>query len=200
MPEVAAETAPDNGRSTLWHNVAVRLADEGVPILAISRSLMLPVDEIREVLGSAVDRGTIINIPRGDWAPGTRRDERNPNTIPLEYNDEQLTMLAMRTFSLTASEAKLFVALLRRPEMTKKSLHLVLQPDDTSDEELTDIKIVDVYVCKIRKKITHRNYKLLIDTIWGRGYSMSKDVKDKAFTLMGLPHLAGGGRVGGDRG
>lgn len=36
-----------------------------------------------------------------------------------------------------------------------------------------DIKIVDVFVCKMRKKL--RPYGITIDTVWGRGYLLTAE-------------------------
>lgn len=182
----APETAPapaDKSRPKLWHNIAVRLADEGVPVKAITRALMMPHPEVREVLNDAVARGTILAVPREDWPTGTRRDERVPDTVPLEAVDEHMIMLVMRTFKFTPTMARMFVALLRRPEMTKPALHLVTQPEGASPEEPTEMKIVDVYVCKMRKKLPP---EIVIETIWGRGYAISKAGKKIALEMLGL--------------
>lgn len=181
---LASTTSPaqeTKQRTKLWHNVAVRLADEGVPVRAISRSLMLSTEEVREVLEGAGERGMILSIPRDDWPPGTRRDERSPDTIPLEFEDEHMTMLVMRTFAVTSSMAKIFVALLRRPEMTKPALHLTLQRDDADDP--TEVKIVDVFICKLRKKLPTG---IEIKTQWGRGYFIPHEGKVEAYRRLGV--------------
>lgn len=200
----SAPTAPEpksSARTKLWHNVAVRLADEGVPVRAIVRALMLPAEEVREVLEAASERGMILNIPRDDWPPGTRRDERTPDTVPLELEDDRLVMLAMRTFTLTQAMAKMFVALLRRPEMSKNSLHLVTLRDDganypTAGRDPTHIKIVDVFICKLRermKKFAEANPQypglpIEIVTVWGRGYYIPVDGKEAIFNVLGIKH------------
>ncbi len=40
------------------------------------------------------------------------------------------------------------------------------------DDEIADIRIIDVFVCKLRMKLARHDIK--IDTIWGRGYVMPK--------------------------
>ena len=46
-----------------------------------------------------------------------------------------------------------------------------------------EMKIVDVFICKLRKKI--RPFGLEIATVWGLGYRMSPETKAKARALLG---------------
>ena len=71
------------------------------------------------------------------------------------------------TYGLTKTEGQLFCALNARYPMgmTKEALFACL------NNEQIDIKIVDVYVCKIRKKVSG-----LIETLWGHGYRMTKQI------------------------
>lgn len=183
--EIVPATPATSTRTKLWHNVAVRLADEGVPVRAIVRALMLPYDEVREVLTAASERGMILSVPRDDWPPGVRRDERAPDTTPLEFEDEHMTMLTMRTFNITPTMAKIFVGLLRRPEMTKKAMHACSKRDGCvpNDKDDTDIKIVDVYVCKLRKFLPQT---IPILTLWGKGYMIPPEGKVEALKLLGV--------------
>ncbi|MCB9993099.1 MAG: winged helix-turn-helix transcriptional regulator [Hyphomicrobiaceae bacterium] len=48
-----------------------------------------------------------------------------------------------------------------------------LNPNDEPE-----IKIIDVYVCKIRQKLT--GLPLTIETMWGRGYRLVKGVSENA--------------------
>lgn len=185
------------GRGKIWNNIAVRLADEGVPVRAIVRALLLSYDEVVETLKGAAAQGTILSVPRDDWPPGTRRDERAPDTIPLEFEDDHMTMLAMRRIRLSPAMARMFIALLRRPEMTKNALHLCCQRDDAAERpEPTDIKIVDVFVCKIRKLLP---VDIKIGTLWGRGYFIDAASKQRAYELLGVKNVnpAGAGNSGG---
>lgn len=187
---------PTSGRGKIWNNIAVRLADEGVPVRAIVRALLLSYDEVVETLKGAAAQGTILSIPRDDWPPGTRRDERAPDTIPLEFEDDHMTMLAMRRIKLSPAMARMFIALLRRPEMTKNALHLCCQRDDAAERpEPTDIKIVDVFVCKIRKLLPA---DIKIGTLWGRGYFIDAESKQRAYELLGVKNVnpAGAGSGG----
>jgi DNA-binding response OmpR family regulator len=44
-----------------------------------------------------------------------------------------------------------------------------------STDEQPEIKIVDVFVCKLRKKLKPLGVR--IDTAWGRGYALAADAK-----------------------
>lgn len=187
-PQPTPTSTPTASRGRNWINTAIRFADEGVPIRAIVRSMLVPYDEIREALNAAIETGTLLTMPRDDWPPGTRRDERQPDTIPLEYADDHMLMLAMRAFNFTPAEARMFIALLRRPQATKGMLHTASQRLEpvASSEEVSEPKIVDVFICKMRKKLRARGVPIKIDTIWGRGYALSLASKTEAHKLMGI--------------
>ena len=69
-----------------------------------------------------------------------------------------------RTYGLTPGESQILCALnaCSPLAMTKEALYAVF------NTEATEIKIIDVYVCKIRKKIRAD----IIETLWGQGYRM----------------------------
>jgi DNA-binding response OmpR family regulator len=67
---------------------------------------------------------------------------------------------------LTPSEARVFCALLSRPLLTKDALMAALYHNLGRDE--ADQKIVDVFICKLRKKL--KPFGIAIETVWGQGY------------------------------
>lgn len=103
-------------------------------------------------------------------------DELRERVMQLE---EQLGASATfpPIFMLTAHEARIFGALMQRETCTKEQLMSALyslRPD--SDEVM--IKIIDVYVCKARKKLAP--FGIEITTIWGRGYMLTEAMKRRA--------------------
>jgi two-component system, cell cycle response regulator CtrA len=74
---------------------------------------------------------------------------------------------AGRFATLTAHETTLFNALAAASgrTVTKAALMAALYPVEADE---ADIKIVDVFVCKLRAKL--KPLGLDIQTIWGRGY------------------------------
>ena len=66
---------------------------------------------------------------------------------------------------LSGQEAKMFGILLKRELVTKEQAMDVLY-GDRPDADEAEIKIVDVFVCKIRKKL--KPYDIAIETVWGQ--------------------------------
>jgi two-component system, cell cycle response regulator CtrA len=80
---------------------------------------------------------------------------------------------------LTKQESKLFCALVKRDIVTKESAMDALYRDKPNSAE---VKIVDVFVSKIRRKL--RPYDISIETVWGRGYLMPGPSKLKVAALL----------------
>lgn len=76
--------------------------------------------------------------------------------IPLEWR-------------LTAAEARVFSHLTTKPQCTKESIMAALYGLKPNTDE-PEIKIVDVFVCKLRKKL--RPFGVKIVTVWGQGYGL----------------------------
>jgi DNA-binding response OmpR family regulator len=84
-------------------------------------------------------------------------------------------------FGLTPIEERAFKALLSREQWTKEALFTSIYLDHAEDDE-PEIKIVDVIICKLRKKLVP--LKLEIDTYWCRGYRMSPANRARAAVLI----------------
>lgn len=69
---------------------------------------------------------------------------------------------------LTASEARVFAYLASRDQATKAQIMTALYADRIDEDP--EIKIVDVFICKLRKKLAP--FGVSITTLWGRGYSL----------------------------
>jgi two-component system cell cycle response regulator CtrA len=80
---------------------------------------------------------------------------------------------------LTGSEVRVFGVLLKRSLTTKDAVMAALYRDDGKDEP--DIKIVDVFICKMRAKL--KPFGIEIKTVWGRGYALTDESRAK---LKGL--------------
>lgn len=80
-----------------------------------------------------------------------------------------LHFVAPIEFRLTGSETKVFGRLLKGGLATKDAIMATLYRDAGKDE--AEIKIVDVFICKLRKKIAP--FGLSIETVWGAGYQMA---------------------------
>lgn len=70
---------------------------------------------------------------------------------------------------LSAHEEALIRFLLGVPEASKERLLTALYGNKPDGDE-PDIKIVDVFVCKARKKLA--KFGIEVTTLWGRGYAL----------------------------
>lgn len=175
--------ALDNGPIPWQRAVMVRLADEGIPINAIARSLRTPSSDVREIIKEACEKSQILAVPRDDWPPGSQRDGRLPDCVRLSMADPVFITHLMRAYHVTGSEAALLAGLIRRPEMTRASLHVLIQREGRDED--TDIKIVDVFMCKLRAKL--KKHGIFIKTIWGRGYFLEPAGRKMIMEKLGIP-------------
>lgn len=77
-------------------------------------------------------------------------------------------------FGLTASEATILAALISRERCSKEFLFAATsRPGEEKD---TEIKIIDVWVCKIRRKLTP--FGIEIKTLWGHGYMIEPATRE----------------------
>lgn len=87
-----------------------------------------------------------------------------------------------RAWRLTPTEGRLLAAFYANPEgLRKESVHAVI---DENMEPVTEPKIVDVFICKMRKKL--KPYGVAFETQWGSGYFMTPE----SFSIVGAA-LAG---------
>jgi hypothetical protein len=162
---------------------AVRLADEGVPVRAIARGLKVPSEELRENLLDAVAAGTLLELPRDDWPPNIPRDKRLPGLDKIMPLDNELVLLnVVRRFKVTQQQASLLLVLIKRREVTRKMLHDVIESRRPQPKVETDQKIVDVVICKLRKRL--ETFGLRIQTVWSCGYLMPAEDRAKALKLL----------------
>src|SRR5579862_8433162 len=168
----------DHHWATISTAVAVRLADEGIPVRAIARVLAIPSDTIYEMLRTARDQGKLIEMPKDDWPPGSNRRARAVFTgTPLEQ-EEALVSACARFFKASPLEAAMLATMLRRDQITKERLHTVIEQNrPTQGQVPVDVKMVDVMICKLRKKL--RAHGINVETIWGIGYLMSSADRDR---------------------
>jgi hypothetical protein len=163
--------------------IAIRLADEGVPLYAIGRSFKVSSELIREALYVAKEEGRIIDMPREDWPPNSLRANRDPMQSK-KMDDEDIVFNCVRLFKVTRQQASLLSVLIRRNEVSKDMMHQIIEkcrPPNKDDQ--TDPKMVDVVICNLRKRIKKTGLK--IETMWGCGYFMKPEMRTKALELLG---------------
>jgi DNA-binding response OmpR family regulator len=157
--------------------IAVRLADEGVPLRAIARATNTPSDQIREQLHAAKDTGQLVDLPKEDWPPGFPRDQRALQLSRMVVEDkEAVTLSLQQIFRLTATEVSLLMMLLQNPSVPKVRINMVH-------------RTIDVHICNIRRRLNP--FHISIDTIWGYGYQFTADARRRVMELI-LAHVAAG--------
>ncbi len=163
--------------------VIVAAANEGIPVAAIARITKQDLSDVYLLLKEAKDVGHILDLPRADWPPGVRASERLPTlSIPA---DDDLKFVCKRTLKLTALETGFLISLLKNREVDKTRLHHVVEQQRSSrqsqpdKQDETDPKMVDVIICKLRKKLKTVDAALKIETIWGGGYCIDADMKPR---------------------
>lgn len=92
-----------------------------------------------------------------------------------------MDFLAPLEFGLTGCESRVLGILLARDICTKKAIYAALY-DSFIDDRDREPKIVDVFICKIRKKV--RPFGVEILTVWGVGYQMDAAAKDLVRSFM----------------
>lgn len=90
-----------------------------------------------------------------------------------------VTFDAPPQFGFTRNETVIFGLLLKNKMVLRTSMMNALY---MHKQDEADIKIVDVWVCKIRKKV--RPYGITVQVQWGQGYFMPADSKAVAQALL----------------
>jgi len=162
----------------------VRAADEGVPIGALKRIFRSDPVDLRLAVNNALNAGRLIEMPREDWPPLTPRDQRTPTVAPhkIQEDDRETILRMARKLKTTKLESSILLVLLRRGHASREQLHMAVEDNRGNPDDETDIKIVDVVVCKLRKKLVPLGLKM--NTIHSIGYDMSEEHRSKLWELI----------------
>lgn len=94
-----------------------------------------------------------------------------------QHNKTPHHIQLMQQYNLTAGEARVLLSLKNRiNRLVTKDLLLHDVYDYQAD--MPQAKIIDVFVCKLRKKLAEVNAPLEIVTIWGEGYMLKEKETD----------------------
>ena len=118
----------------------------------------------------------------------------------VRENREALHLVAMQLFWLTPSGARVLVKLLETGRTSREALHVALS---RASDPASDIKIVDVAICSMRKRL--EKFGIEIATLWAYGFRLSSEHRRRAMDLIlaAAPRLIGrlcGTRPAGWRG
>lgn len=164
-------------------DIIVGLADEGIPIRAIARATKHPSDSVRRVVHDACGSGSIAHVPRDDWAPGEQREDRMP-VADAELDYDTTIMRISTVFRITRAMARFMYVLMRRQEVSKTALHQVVEQGRDPSKDATDVKIVDVMIHSLRKRLRNLPEPIIIDTRWAFGYYMKPEYQQVAFKML----------------
>ncbi len=85
------------------------------------------------------------------------------------------------SFPLSEREEQLFKLLITRPQWTREALCNAIYINEP-DEDMPDLRMIDVLVCKIRRKL--KPFEIEIKTYWGKGFGMSEAMRQRAQRII----------------
>lgn len=174
--------------------VIVAFARQGIPISTISRALVLTEGQVTAVCQRAMASGELLRFP--PTTPENKRDAMLTEIVHLrsecadlkrllaEINErrEDVRFALTSAAKLTPTESTLVAALMECGRMTKDRIYHSLF-GNLHESEQPEPKIVDVYICKIRRKLPEG---VTIDTHWGSGVSMSPESIRRLREIAGI--------------
>ena len=150
--------------------IAVRLADEGVPLRAIARATLISSTALYQTLVEAKMKGVLLHIPRDDWPPGCPRDQRALQISRLAAEQHDTLIFAIKdVFHLTPTGARLFLLLVQHEHVPHARIDL-------------EHKLLVVNICKMRRFL--RPFDIVIKTLWGYGYQLPAAHRKRAMELI----------------
>jgi DNA-binding response OmpR family regulator len=87
-----------------------------------------------------------------------------------------------RYLKTTKLESRILLVVLRRGHASREQLHDAVEDNRGNPDEATDKKIVDVVVCKLRKKLT--KIGIVLHTIHSIGYEMNEADRTKLLSIL----------------
>jgi DNA-binding response OmpR family regulator len=150
--------------------IAIRLADEGVPLRAIARATGVLSTKLYETLTDARMDGRLLGLPRDDWPAGCPRDQRALQLSRLAIeNRDALTLAIQEIFKLPPTGARLLLRLVQHEVVPHARL-------DINRGSL----MVHIYTLRHRLK----PHGIEIKTLWGYGYQLSTADRRQAMDLI----------------
>jgi two-component system cell cycle response regulator CtrA len=182
---------PDTDGSTLI--TRMRAAGRHIPILALAdvsdprsrlKALSAGGDDVVE---RAVDRAELLARMRAIFRRSRGYSHATIQIGALTLNIEQQEASANGCrIALTAKEFAILQLLMLRKNMILTKEMIMSQLYGGMDEP--EIKIVDVFICKIRSKLAKAGLRDVIGTVWGRGYTVRDQRReDEPSPLVTLP-------------
>lgn len=179
------DTHAANHAYDVLQSIVTQLADEGVPIRAIARSVKMPYGDVSALIDTAIAEGQLLQVPKSDWpiGKGHSRDNREPQFDPFTgVSEDAFDLTLIRLFRVTKLQCSLLAPLLRRKEVTRNAMHETIERRRKPGAPPTEEKLVDVVICNLRKKL--KPFGLEIKTIWSQGYYMDAEHRAKVRDMI----------------
>jgi hypothetical protein len=153
-------------------DIAIRLADEGVPVQAIARATGLAYADLHAQLQMARMNGDLVAIPRADWPTGYPREQKLQLLTRLVlHNKTDVERTICRIFGLRPHGlGRILLLLLLRSEVHRERIH---RKDSSTGA---------VYVSHLRRAL--QPFGLAVETHYARGYSMRPEHRRLALDLI----------------
>ncbi len=181
---------PDMDGATLISRI--RVAKHDTPIIALSavpqarlKALAAGADDVVEC---DIDREELIARIRAvvRRSRGYSQSTLRVGDLTLNVDQHDVTAHGVRV-PLTAKEFAILELLVLRRNMVMTKEAILAHLYGGLDEP--EIKIVDVFICKVRNKLAKAGMPNVISTVWGRGYTV-KDVMPDAPRVIPQPQPA----------
>lgn len=171
----------------------IRSARDNTPIIALSavpqarlKALGAGADDVVERdMDRAELAARIRAIVRRSW--GFSQSQLQVGNLILHVDQHDVTANGVRVH-LTVREFAILELLVLRRNMIMTKEAILTQLYGGMDEP--EIKIIDVFVCKIRSKLTKAGLPNVISTVWGRGYSVKDTGSETPMTKPVRPQPA----------
>jgi DNA-binding response OmpR family regulator len=158
-------------------DIAIRLANEGVPVQAIARATGWSYADVHAQLQTAQSDGSLVAIPCADWPAGYTREQKLLHLSHSVLNNKaDLEKAIHRVFHIPPRLAQILLLLLQHPEVHRdRFAHLTYATTGLSN-------VTAVHVSYLRGKL--QKFGLTVQTIYGYGYRMSPEHQRKALNLI----------------
>ena len=186
LPGWADETSPNRRPRSTALTVSAPPARQ-TAVRDLAPHLMGDPPKERSALSQRRSGGGVAELTRGQ----ARRRAEQAEVPELEAAEveawnrkaraENLLADLMQIFGLTGGEAKVVRELLDGKLKTREALHHAAYGDDPNGGP--EIKIIDVFITKVRKKLKVRMVE--IATVWGQGYRMDSPMVARVMVLLG---------------
>jgi two-component system cell cycle response regulator CtrA len=161
----------------------IRAAGRTTPILALA-TLRNPRARVQafaagadDVVDQRIDQAELLARIRAIVRRSRGHSQSRLQIGAVTLNLESQTVVANGTsLSLTGKEFALLQLLMLRKNMVMTKDAILTQLYGGMDEP--ELKIIDVFVCKIRKKLAAVGLGDFIGTVWGRGYTVRDQARD----------------------